>query len=76
MSADKKVVIYHRPDWHPNLSQLMGDIVGESGYITEVGTVRVLGPIFENPAFDKSKSMSEINGATLMLTAKSSLGFA
>lgn len=76
MSSDNKVAIYHRPDWHPNLSQVIGDIIGEAGYVTEMGTIKVLGPIFNNPNFDKYKSKSEINGPTIVLTAKSSLGFA
>jgi len=76
MSIDNKVAIYHRPDWHPNLSQIIGDIIGEAGYVTEMGTIQLLGPIFENPGFDKYKSTADIEGATLMLTAKSSLGFA
>jgi len=73
--AEEKVIIYHRPDWHPSLNEIMGDITGEAGYITEVGTVHLLGPIHENPDFPKTKGSSGINGPTLLLTAKSSLGF-
>jgi len=71
----EQVTIYHRPDWHPNLNEILGHIVGEKGYITEVGTVRLLGPLHENPDFDKSKKESTISGPTLLLTAESSLGF-
>ena len=72
--AEEKVVIYHRPDWHPSLNELLGDFIGEAAYITEVGTVRLLGPIHEDPDFPKTKSSSNINGPTLLLSAQSSLG--
>jgi len=75
VAVKKKITPYHRPDWHPNLSQLLGDIIGEKAYVTEVGTIRLLGPVFEDPSLPKTKSSSNINGPTLVLSAKSSLGF-
>ena len=72
--AEQKAIIYHRPDWHPSLNEILGDFIGEAAYITEVGTVRLLGPVHENPDFPKTKSSSNINGPTLLLTAQSSLG--
>jgi hypothetical protein len=71
---EEKVIIYHRPDWHPSLNELLGDFIGDAAYITDVGTVRLLGPIHEDPDFPKTKSSSNINGPTLLLTAQSSLG--
>jgi len=72
--SDKKVAVYHRPDWHPELCQILGDIIGQAGYVTEVGTIKLLGPIHENPDIPETKTMSEINGPTSILTAKSSWG--
>lgn len=72
--AEKKLIPFHRPDWHPSLNEVLGDFIGEAAYITDVGTVRLLGPVHEDPDFSKTKSSSGINGPTLMLTAKSSLG--
>jgi len=74
--AEEKVIIYHRPDWHPSLNGIMGDIIGEAAYVTEVGTIRLIGPIHENPDFPKTKNSSSISGPTMILSAKSSLGFA
>jgi len=75
MAGEKKVAIYHRPDWHPNLSQILGEIKGEKGYVTEMGTIRLLGPIHENPDLSEGRMQSEIVGPTQMLTAESSLGW-
>lgn len=72
--AEKKTIPYHRPDWHPSLNELMGDFIGEAAYVTEMGTIRLLGPIHEDPDFPKTKSSSNISGPTILLTAQSSLG--
>ena len=72
--AKEKVTILHRPDWHPSLNEFLGQIVGQRGYVTEVGTIHLLGPIHENPDFDKSKTSSEIKGPTMLLSADSSMG--
>ena len=72
--AEKKLIIYHRPNWHPWQNEMMGDITGQMAYITDIGTVHLLGPIHEDPDFPKTKSSSSINGPTLLLTAQSSLG--
>ena len=72
--AEEKAIPYHRPDWHPSLNEILGDFIGQVAYITEMGTVRLLGPLHENPDFPKTKSSSKINGPTLLLTAQSSLG--
>jgi len=75
MSTTDKVEVYHRPDWHPELSSIYGDIIGAEGYVTEVGTIKILGKIFEHPDIPKSKTETEIRGATRVLTAESALGF-
>lgn len=74
--AEEKVIIYHRPDWHPSLNEILGDIIGQSAYVTEMGTIHLLGPVHENPDFSKTKGSSGINGPTLVLTAESSSGWA
>ena len=59
--------VFFTPDWHPSFSRLMGDITGESGYITEFGTVRLLGK--QDIEVSKFETESLINGATKLLTA-------
>lgn len=76
MAKSKKVALYHRPDWHPKLMELLGDIIGEKGYVTQFGTISLIGPLYENPNYSKYKSQSDNYGPTMLLTAKSSLGFA
>lgn len=74
--AKEKVIPMHKLDLPAQLVALMGDIIGEEGYITEQGTVKILGPATRNPDIPKTAVSSSINGPTLLLTAKSSLGFA
>ena len=76
MTVEKRVIKQHIPDWHPSLSALLGDIVGEKGYITEAGTVRLLGEVSRTPDIPESKTSSTINGPTIIFSAQSSLGFA
>ncbi len=71
--ADKKVIPYHRPDWHPSLNEILGSIIGQAGYVTTFGTIRLLGPVHEDPDFPKTKSSSTINGPTLLLSAESTI---
>lgn len=68
----RNVDILFTPDWHPNLSPLLGDLIGEYGYITEVGTVKVIG----KPKVEITKYQSEtkINGPVKSITAEKSLG--
>ena len=70
----EKAIPYHRPDWPPALNNLLGDIMGLTAYVTEVGTIRLLGPLYEDPDIPKTASSSKINGPTLVLSAQSSLG--
>ena len=68
----KNVEILFTPDWHPNLSPLMGDFVGEVGYITEVGTVRLIGK--QKIELTKYQVESNINGPVKSITAEKSMG--
>jgi hypothetical protein len=66
---DTKREVEHRPDWHPELSPLLGEINGAYGYVTAAGTIRLLGPLYEDPEISKNKTSSEIIGPLLMLSA-------
>ena len=46
-----KTKVFHRPDWHPILSSLLGDIRGSYGYVTEIGTIALLGPNPQSTTF-------------------------
>lgn len=76
MDAVDTVTIYFKPDWPSELTSLMGQIIGQEGYITPVGTVHLTGQTYGNPNIPKTRNESPINGPTLILSAKSSLGFA
>lgn len=70
MDKLNKIPIKHKPDWAPVLSSLLGDLRGQYGYITEIGTVALVGP---NPKakseIPKSKTQTEIKGPLLVLSA-------
>lgn len=70
---ETKIQIFHRPDWHPNLSPFLGDLKGQHGYVTDVGTIHLLGPMHEDPEISKFETESEIAGPTIMLSAKKGL---
>ncbi len=70
------VQVFHKPNWHPALTSLMGDITGQEGYITEYGTVELIGLTHSNHNISRYEYESDINGPTLILSAQSSLGFA
>lgn len=55
------------PDWHPELSCLLGDIRGEVGYITDYGTIHLLGK--RKPEISEFKYKSNTDGATTSITA-------
>lgn len=73
---EAKVQVYHKPDWHPSLTSIMGEIEGQEGYVTEYGTIHLIGLTQTNHNISKYKYESDINGPTLVLTAQSSLGLA
>lgn len=76
MAEESTVQVLHKPNWHPNLTPLLGDIEGQEGYVTEFGTIELLGPAQRNPEISRYRYESDINGPTLALSAQSSLGFA
>jgi hypothetical protein len=61
--------VEHKPDWHPELSPMLGEIKDAYGYVTEAGTIRLLGPLHEDPDISKFKVESEIIGPLIMLSA-------
>jgi len=73
----EKVIPLHRPDWPIALNQILSkaDIVNQIGYITEFNTVKLLNTLHEETDIPKTAYSSEISGPTLILSAKSSLGF-
>ena len=62
-----------RPNWHPKLQQVLGNIVGAYGYITPFGTVELLGPLWEDPRILKDQVKPEQKAPTIIFSAK---GFA
>ena len=74
MAQETTRQVFHKPNWHASLSPLMGDIVGQEGYVTEYGTIELIGLNQSNPSISKYQYESNINGPTLILTAESSLG--
>lgn len=69
--AVTKIDIYHKPNWPPALSALYGDIKGDYGYVTEIGTIEYLGPDTRKDA-DVSKFLTETDwkGPVVSITAK------
>lgn len=60
------------PDWHWALSAFLGDLKGEIGYITEYGTVHLLGK--KNPDLSQYSTKTKINGPTKSITANKAFG--
>lgn len=75
--GENKVQVRHRPDWHPSISTLIGrqNIEDSYGYVTEYGTIHLLGPLYQTPNIPKYAQGSKINSPTLILSAESALGF-
>lgn len=74
MAQETTIQVFHKPNWHPALSPLLGEIVNQEGYVTEYGTIELIGLTQSNPSISKYQYESDINGPTLILTAQSSLG--
>jgi hypothetical protein len=74
MSQEKisNVEVLFTPDWHYSLSAFLGDLKGEIGYITEYGTVHLLG--LKDPDLSKFASESKTAGPTRSITANKTLG--
>lgn len=71
---DSKLEVWFRPDWHPSLNSLYGELKGAYGYVTEQGTIRLMGPLYEDPDISRFASESKTDGPTVSLSAKPSLG--
>lgn len=71
---DSKLEIWFRPDWHPALNNILGVINGSHAYITDVGTVTLIGPYHEDPSISKFAYESETRGPTACISAMASLG--
>lgn len=70
----KKIEIYHKPNWHPSQSATMGDIRGQYGYVTEAGTIHLLGPDSRADAdISKYETETELKGPLASITAKPGL---
>jgi len=72
MTQNTNVEILFTPDWHPNLSCFLGDLKDEIGYVTEYGTIHLLGK--KNPEVSKYQVESKTNGATKSITANKTMG--
>lgn len=73
MKNDNHVAeVLFTPDWHYSLSPFLGDLKGEIGYITEYGTVHLLGK--KNPDVSQYQTKSKTNGPTKSITANKSSG--
>lgn len=72
--TESKLEVWFRPDWHPNLNSILGEIKSEYGYVTDQGTIRLLGPYNQDPDISRFASESQIEGPTISLTANAGLG--
>jgi len=73
MATDNYVTdVFFTPDWHWELSSLLGDLTGEFAYITDMGTVRLLGK--KNPDLSEYQIKTKTNGPTKSITAKKPFG--
>lgn len=63
-----------KPDWHPSLSSLLGDLRGQYCYINRYGTVTLLGAINEKLDISKYATESDINGPVYSIAAGSNEG--
>ena len=75
--GENKAQVMHRPDWHPAMSSTIGrqNIIDSYAYVTEYGTIHLLGPLYQSPNIPKYAQGSKINSPTLLLSAESALGF-
>lgn len=73
MAAENGIEIFHKPDWPTSLTPLLGNIVGLQGYVTEQGTIRLIGTDLKQPSQgSKYEFESDIDSPTAMLSAESS----
>lgn len=73
MAVENSVQVFHKPDWHKSQTPLMGEIVGQVGYVTDQGTIKIIGDslkeVVSNSRYDFE---SDDNSPTLMFSAQSS----
>jgi hypothetical protein len=62
--------MYIRPNWHPKLQAILGDISGQIGYITRFGTFELLGPLFDDPNIQETSSQTTDRGPTILFSAQ------
>lgn len=67
----EELTIFHRPNWHPKLQTILGDIRGQIGYVTRFGTIELLGPLWDSPRILSTTYDTEDRGPTLIFTADS-----
>lgn len=71
--SQKDIEVLYRPNWHPALSQLLGDIKYQLGYVTDVGTIELLGPLNDQAEISKYSLESDIKGPVMSINAKGSI---
>ncbi len=71
MAKSDQISIFHKPNWHPKLQSILGDIKGQYGYVTRFGTIELLGPLWDNPNITSTNYDTQDNGPTLLFSAGS-----
>jgi hypothetical protein len=74
VNGENKAQVYHQPNWHHALSPILGDLEGQLGYVTEHGTIELLGSLYDSPELPRTFFESDIQGPTQILSAESSTG--
>lgn len=74
VKKESTVQVLIRPNWHPSMSQVLGDISGQYGYITEHGTVELLGPIHEDPEISEESLTTKNSSPTRLMSGSGALG--
>jgi len=75
--SSDELEIYHQPDWHPSLTNMIGPIKGQYGIVTETGTIKLVtsNEDVANIEIGKGTFASTERGPTRVLSAESSLIF-
>lgn len=67
-----KLEVWYRPDWPSALNSILGKFENWYAYVTDVGTIHLLGPeLYEDPETSSFSSKSEIRGVTVAVAATS-----
>lgn len=67
MSQNFSTETVFTPDWHHKFSRFLGDLKGEIGYVTEFGTVHLIGK--RHVDISKDETESRTDGPTKCITA-------